>query len=241
MSNAEGDEQMKISVDLPNPVVDQQRIASALKSIGGFEFFSQEPPQRPSWQRQELTLKGPARLVLLNAPPGAGKDHMAQALLDSDFGDRVVVLKVAGAIKDLVHRERGFPGVAHDHFESMKDKPLAEFGGRSPRQCYIAKGEELRSKSKTAVLDLLQPQIDALAGTGKVGVITDIGYGFEVEHLAKLVDQQAVVVRIHRAGKTFARDCRQWVQTDSLPLVDLRNDGTPAFAERAVQTIKKFL
>src|SRR5690606_2469170 len=83
--------------------------------------------------------------ILLNGPPRAGKDTAVEALAAA-LGAAAEIFKFTSPVKDLTHRNAGLD-CATDHYEELKDTPLPEFGGRTPRQAYIDTSAELKRKN----------------------------------------------------------------------------------------------
>lgn len=164
--------------------------------------------------------------ILESAPAQSGKDTAA-AHIESLYPGRVVHLKVAAAVKDRVHRRLGLD-VPHDAFEGVKDTPRPEFGGQTPRQAYIAEGAKMIAEGgPEAVVGLLRPQIEALPD-GAVVVVSDLKDDMEARYIAGLVDS-ALLLRIHRPGRTFDGDCRSWIRIPEIPSDDIDNIELPLF------------
>jgi len=113
------------------------------------------------------------KILLLNGPPGSGKDHAARVIRDRYFG-RVAITKFAKVLKERTHALYGlgetdpvegtFKPYAHDEYENVKDTPLDEFLGLTPRQAYIGVSERYFKPmhGEQVFGKLLEPELRAL-------------------------------------------------------------------------------
>ena len=161
--------------------------------------------------------------ILLNGPKYCGKDTAAAALIEV-FGEESAVFRFTVPVKEETHRRYGLD-VLFDHYEGkeIKDMPLPEFGGLSPREAYIKVGDELRAEhGPDIVTEMLCETIDA-SGVHVV-INPDCGGDGEAEGIArKLGADRVVVFRIHKAGHDYAGDCRNWVTSDAVRKIDIVN------------------
>lgn len=159
--------------------------------------------------------------ILLNGPPRAGKDTAVEALVPL-LGQSAEVFKFTRPVKDLTHRAAGVD-CAHDAYETSKDLPLPEFGGRTPRQAYIDTSRELKSKEgEDAVARLFVKAI--LESSASVILNPDCGDDMEALCVADaFLPENVFVIRIHREGHDFSNDCRTWVTSPRLNIVDVTN------------------
>jgi len=160
--------------------------------------------------------------ILFNGPPRAGKDTAVNALVDTIVED-FEIIKFTGPVKDLTHRNHGLE-CAQDAYEINKDTPLPEFGGKTPRQAYIDTSTNLKKVSGiNAVAKLFVEAIHA----SKASVILNPDVGDDMEALAvanSLGRENVLVLRIHKDGHDFSNDCRTWVQSDELTIIDIVNE-----------------
>jgi hypothetical protein len=170
-----------------------------------------------------MTPHSPKIAILLNGPKACGKDTAARALLD-EFGSEGAVFRFTVPVKEETHRRYGL-SVAYDHYEdrSVKDSPLPEFGGLSPRQAYIKVGDDLRAEhGPDVVTKMLCEQIDG--SRARVVINPDCGGDGEAEGIAeKLGADRVLVFRIHKEGSSYAGDCRNWVTSSKVRKVDIVN------------------
>lgn len=158
--------------------------------------------------------------ILFNGPPRAGKDTAVNSLMDvlSDYE----IVKFTGPLKDLTHLNYGLD-CSQDAYEVTKDTPLQEFNGKTPRQAYIETSAALKaSQGEDAVAQLFVNSI--LASAAKVILNPDVGDDMEALAVAKALGHENVlVIRIHKDGHDFSNDCRTWVQSSALTIIDVEN------------------
>jgi hypothetical protein len=161
--------------------------------------------------------------ILLNGPKYCGKDTAAGALIDA-FGSEAAMFRFTVPVKDETHRRYDLE-VAYDHFEdqSIKDAPLPEFGGLSPRQAYIKVGDELRAKHGPDIVTRML--CDRIASSSiPIIVNPDCGGDGEAEGIVNLLGYENVIVfRIHKEGHDYAGDSRNWVTSDKVRKIDIVN------------------
>lgn len=166
----------------------------------------------------------PKIAILLNGPPRAGKDTAVDAILKSSLTD-MEVYKFTRPVKDLTHRNYGL-ACEHDAYEELKDTPLPEFGGRTPRQAYIeTSSREKALKGEDAIAKMF---VDAvLDAEAQIILNPDCGDDMEALCVADALGvENVLVIRISKEGKDFSQDCRTWVTSSDLQIVDIENkDG----------------
>jgi len=160
--------------------------------------------------------------ILLNGPPRAGKDT-AVAVLEDAFGAESETFKFTQPVKDRTHARFGLD-CAHDAYEALKDTPLPEFGGMTPREAYIDTSRRLKEEQgEDAVRKLFVAEI--LASNAQIILNPDAGDDLEAESVADAFGAENVlVIRISRDGHDFSKDCRTWVTSRSLRIVDVTNE-----------------
>jgi hypothetical protein len=162
--------------------------------------------------------------ILLNGPANCGKDTAADALLDT-FGPDSGLFRFTVPVKDETHQRYGLD-VSWDHYEDrrVKDTALPEFGGLTPREAYIAVGNDLRAKhGPNIVAEMLCDRIRV--SNASIVINPDCGGDSEAESIARELGgyEQVLVVRIHKAGCTYDGDCRNWVTSNNFRKVDVVN------------------
>lgn len=163
------------------------------------------------------------RIVLLNGPPRVGKDTIARHLLAHLPGLRQ---GFADELKARTHEALGLDAEPFARFEAVKDVPLPEFGGFTPREAYIRFSEYFAKP-------ILGPRIFGMwwlqrwrrgAPAAPLVVIPDGGFREEPEPLAEEFGREALLlVRLHGAarGKTFAGDSRSHIGLAGVETVDV--------------------
>lgn len=113
------------------------------------------------------------------------------------------------------------------YYEAVKDEPVADFFGKTPREAYIA------------VSELLCKPIFGQDFWGHVLVramkaskyadyfaITDSGFAQEAAPIIEYAGRaNCMLIRMHRKGCTFANDSRAYINLDVPSVFDLNNDG----------------
>lgn len=168
------------------------------------------------------------KVVLLNAPPNAGKDFAAAHLVSCTFAKHCefknTLHNIAMAVTGLSSEE--YYLIYNDR--ELKEKPHPKFFGKSPREMMIWISEEV-----------CKPEFGkyffgiAAANTldlKKGSVFSDSGFPDEVYPLAEVVGPENVyVVRFTRNGATFEGDSRGYLKEEDCPkgvnFIDLTNDG----------------
>lgn len=161
------------------------------------------------------------RVILLNGPPGCGKDTVGRILRDDYFGIGVACLmKFADPVKTGTHALYQVPPefMHVDAYEHCKEISHLHFFGKTPREAYIEFSEKLvkpvkgkdffgrvaarRVKEKTAY---------------EYCIFTDSGFAEEALPVIDLVGPENVLlINLIRAGCNFSSDSRSYLE---LPLV----------------------
>lgn len=173
--------------------------------------------------------------ILLNGPPRAGKDTAVNALVEM-FGAEAEVFKFTRPVKDITHARYGLD-CPHDAFEATKDTALPEFGGLTPREAYIETSASLKAeRGDDAVRNLFVEAV--MASPARIILNPDVGDDLEAESVAAALGvDNVLVLRIHRDGHDFSKDCRSFVTSARLNILDVRNEGAQEDYQRSVQEI----
>jgi DNA polymerase III delta prime subunit len=165
------------------------------------------------------------KVVLLSGPPGCGKDTSASFLVNAFVG--AVHREFKGCLHTLTcaHYKVDDPTWKRLCLRENKEVPQPELGGISPRAAMIHMSEVVikptHGNDYFAVCTA-----DSLV-SGKLNVVSDCGFQEEIGVMVdRLGAANVLVIRIHRAGHTFAGDSRAYVYTDKCAAVDLPNDAT---------------
>lgn len=159
-------------------------------------------------------------LFFVNGPPRSGKDTVG-AMIAEMFGGRVdkfarILKERTHALYNLVDGD-GRP-LPHDHFEYMKDSPLPEFLGLTPRQAYINVSETYFKPIHGDVIfaTLLANDWESKFEFGGMPVgnfiITDSGFmGEAQEMMRRFPDADVTVLQLVREGTSFKGDSRGYI------------------------------
>jgi hypothetical protein len=172
------------------------------------------------------------KILLLNAPPGAGKDHAGEFIAASFEGAKVD--KFARTLKEATHALYGWSWKPHDYYELVKEIPTDDFYGLTPRQAYINVSEVYFKKihgvdifGKILSKNIKKYNWDLL-------VITDAGFLEEALVLIEEYGEENIIlVRVHREGHTFKKDSRDYIDFgSSICTTDIVNDGGNYYLEQ---------
>ena len=171
-------------------------------------------------------------VIILNGQPRSGKDTAAQVFEGLGYQH----LKFSSALKLEAHRRYGMADRPIDHFEALKDKPLEEFDGKTPRQVYIEVGAQMRAEFGQQVFgEMIAKEIQT--SDSKRFIISDLANMDELRPLLHQEGMQTQVIRLHRSGKSFDGDSRTYVTDANLHALDVANDGDVALFHRKMNVI----
>lgn len=174
------------------------------------------------------------RIILLNGPPRSGKDTAGNHIMDRFGATRA---SFADELKTRTHGLYGIRGVSPLHFEDVKDQPLPEFLGLTPRQAYINTSELLLKQAHGKdVMGRLLLQ-NALVCPG-LYVAPDSGFVEEAHPIIEaLGHENALLIRVHatKRGCTFTGDSRNFIGLARVKTYDVHNDD---FGDEAVARFK---
>lgn len=166
--------------------------------------------------------------IILNGPPGCGKDTIGQLLIQAIPDSRCV--KFAGCLKRATHAMVNqllglgqHPVGVNDH-EHEKEK--IAIAGKTWRELYIGVSERLCKPlfgngffGRMLASEIVQSQ-------AAVSVVTDGGFEEEFVALVDLLGRDNVlVVKVSRPGCDFSKDSRGYLPHDGDWLIE--NDGLP--------------
>ena len=162
-----------------------------------------------------------AKVIILNGPPGSGKDVIAEQLVRTGCQQRSfktalypAVASVFGLTVDAVIK------ACADR--SGKDSPSSLFKGLSPRQALIHVSED---RVKPVLGDSYFGH--CLAATIHTGmyIVSDGGFASEIKPILQ-AGHKVCIVHLYREGCTFQNDSRRYIQ--DFPELTTRyvNNGT---------------
>lgn len=162
------------------------------------------------------------RAVLLNGPPGCGKDTIGQLVkISTDYDVRC--MKFAQPIIDTMFWLFGVSCVDG----KPKGEPCAQLAGRTRREVAISFSE-----------DWIKPRFGKdwfgqyalsrlMEGSGLIYVFTDSGFLEEAKVLAQHLGSENVLqVKIQRPGYGFNGDSRSYWMHPHIPWIEFDNDCT---------------
>ncbi|MBO9428433.1 hypothetical protein [Sulfitobacter sp. R18_1] len=178
------------------------------------------------------------KLVMFNGPPRAGKDtagEICQGMLEDDM----TAVKFTTAVKDYAHKTLGL-NCPTDHYEALKDTPLSLFDGMSPREYYIETSRKLRATDIRAVSKMLIDKLPAI--DTRFVVNTDVGMDYEAQDLVDYFGaENCLLIRVHRAGKSFDNDNRGWVEPPKgCTVIDIHNSTVEDFRKELMAVVDEF-
>ena len=166
-------------------------------------------------------------IIIINGPPGVGKDTIANAL-DAQHGvmhmrvkDELYINTYNLFLKTMIPRDIRQRGIPINAFvnactdRELKEKPMAWLNGLSPREALIftsekvfkpVLGDDYYGKAAARRADTVLRNITA--GVKNI-VFSDGGFRGEVEPIATRHD--VLLVRLHREGFTFEGDSRSYL------------------------------
>ena len=155
------------------------------------------------------------KVIILNGPPGSGKDTLANELHNRCVADEVLsfkapIFEIAEAV--LGHSKfTDFIKLYNDR--DCKEVPCEMLGGLSPRQFMIAISERfIKPVLGNAYFGERIAEEVKLMQDGEVAVIPDGGFPSELVPLLRVRDVDVHVIRLYRQGYSFDGDSRNYIK-----------------------------
>jgi len=186
-------------------------------------------------------------LILLNGPPGSGKDTLADAFA-SECNAEIVrlaepLLSVAFAM---------FPHINANNYNEMKSKIVTgdnAYESLSLREWIIMFANDFakRTLGKNVFADIAVDKIRN--SSADTIVVVDLGFQEELDELLAFVADasanansalmKVTLVRIHRDGCDYSSDSRSYLYADHFGVrnVDIENNGTKEEFEAYIDSI----
>lgn len=167
------------------------------------------------------------KIVVLNGPPGCGKDTIGVAAADEwsyapiSFKEPMFVIAAATIGMELQEFKRNYAN------REWKERKREEWGGKSIRDLFIAIsenyikpffGNEYFGQQVADVMRKNQPFL-------RYYVATDGGFYDEINALIK-EDVKVYIVHMYRDGCTFEGDSRSYINHPDAVTLRLDNNGT---------------
>lgn len=169
--------------------------------------------------------KPPTRVLMLNGPPGSGKDTAAELLKIHQFQHH--------EMKQVLHTlVREYCELTQEEWSEMyrrenKEAPQEKLGGKTPREVMIHLSEKI-IKPLHGEDFFAQKAADKLAPNQR-NAISDCGFPAEIAVMKERFGKENVLlVRLHRDGCDFSNDSRNYVYDNECMSVDVHNKGTKA-------------
>jgi len=167
------------------------------------------------------------KILLLNGPPGCGKDTIAKMLLGLVPG--ALHRKFSSEVKRRTHKLMGFD-VPDDWFEKFKDEPSNAFEGVSPRAAYIQFSEAFAKPLWGPSIFGTWALKNLLETTDKhtpLVVFSDSGFREEALVLWEEYGKEVIRTTIWRDGCSFDKDSRSyWNAPQEMAELSIFNNGT---------------
>jgi len=194
------------------------------------------------------------KIILLNAPPRAGKDTAARSIISAlreDGRERGVpanelpsytdIVGFSHELKELTYRAWGHD-LPHDAFEDHKSEGMAAFDGMTPREAYIDFSENvMKPRFGQGVFGRLF--VRRLAHLKKLGderviVVPDSGFVPEAEEVVDAFgadDVLLVKIDAHRRGCTYAGDSRSYIALPGVQTITVENNRAGTIGKAVFQ------
>lgn len=153
-----------------------------------------------------------AKIIILNAPPGAGKDTIGWQILEHSsvplrhLSFKAPMFNIAQAMLGPVDYPRFIQ--AYDD-RSQKEKGQSFLNGKSPREFMIWISEKV-IKPEFGKQHFGKLFNDAAASGGETVICTDGGFPDEIIALIN-AGHDVRLCRLHRSGYTFEGDSRNYI------------------------------
>jgi Ni2+-binding GTPase involved in maturation of urease and hydrogenase len=177
-------------------------------------------------------------IVILNGPPGSGKDTIANGLLKAGvahaplcFKDELYIQTASRFKLSLSY----FIALASDR--ETKEEPCHLLGGMSPREALIDTSERIiKPKKGKDYFGRKVAEVAAQRPPEDVIIISDGGFKEEIEPLLE-THHRVVIIHLHRPGCTFDGDSRSYINVGGAHYDCIVNDGTIDEAVEAAERI----
>lgn len=150
------------------------------------------------------------KVLLMNGPPRSGKDTICNYVMAKR--PNATHLKFAKHLKGETHKYFGVDRPWDFYEGDIKDQPLSEFNGMTPRQAYIHYSEDIIKPKygKDYWAKLLVDEIEE--SQSEFFVVSDLGFPEEWEILVSRFEEMKIgIVRVFRGTCDYSADSRGYV------------------------------
>lgn len=174
-------------------------------------------------------------LILLNGPPGSGKDYATKLIMEELAAEEPLHVKLSKPLKDIV---MAYFGIDFAKLEAAKDTPDCN---TSYRDVQINLFEQIaRVLGKTWLAASLVNRIKQY--DNNLIIVSDVGRDEELSYLIKHFGAKNILlIQIFRKGKSFQHDIRNYIDDPRVASSLIRNDGTSAFKLELMNEVYSFL
>lgn len=186
------------------------------------------------------------KVVILNGPPGCGKDTLGEIVMDTLKAQYSPEHIYHGQFKkillEILSTTLRVSEVTLMHIynnRELKETPLPIFGGHSIREAMISISEDyvkpIFGKDYIGRVELT----NLIIGKPKIAIYTDGGFIDEVRPLLNHDSIELQIIQIHRDGCSFSSDSRGWLDGDEVKhcLHVAMNNGTLAECSETIMKI----
>ena len=149
--------------------------------------------------------------VLLNGPPGVGKDTLADMLVQAHGFDK---FQMKTELNKAVAYHYGMPLAEFEamaNARDLKDIPSPLLDGKSPRQAQIHISEDIIKPKHGKDYFGRMAALSCNKQHTTMAVFSDGGFKEEIEPLEQTFSM-VVIIRLHREGYTFEGDSRSYLE-----------------------------
>ena len=172
--------------------------------------------------------------VILNGPPGCGKDTIANLMGSKGFQHHRFK---EGLYEETISHYGVHPAIAESLFtdREAKEVPSPLFGGLSPRGALIHVSEDIIKPTFGKEFFGWKAALGCVNTDSSLSVFSDGGFPEEIVPLAE-VFEHVLIFHLHRDSFGFEGDSRNYVFACDVPRVNVRNfpvklfDGKPKAA-----------
>lgn len=186
-------------------------------------------------------------LILLNGPPGSGKDFAAEIIKNADditsshYKFSEPLKEAVCAILEISRRE----------LEDTKNLRDATFGvtlrqvqidisEKWMKPCY---GKDIFGRiCANRMSEEIQYNDDAGEDQPDCFVVSDSGFDIEAKSMLQLFgNEDTLLIRLHRKDCTFEGDSRSYIELDDVRTIDVYNDGDERFSAMLLKIVKDWM